>query len=90
MVDRTRFLNQESGWRWTWSSTDGGQIELSQVELQWMLHDREMVGYDFTAWVNCVAVTSGTVTVRIEQPSDRPTILFGGDCSQSFTMTITW
>ena len=90
MVDRSRFLDQEGGWRWTWSSNDGGEIELSQTEMEWHAWDRDVVGYDFTAWVDCVAVTSGTVTVRIEQPTDQPIILFGGDCSQSFTMTITW
>jgi hypothetical protein len=26
---------EKSGWRWEWESDDGGEIEFSQIELQW-------------------------------------------------------
>lgn len=82
-----RNLDEESGWRWVQSSEDGGEVEFSQVELQWSAASE---GY-YLAGVSCTAVKAGTVTVSLGQPNDRfPLLLVGNEiCEPTCTITIS-
>jgi len=81
-----RHLNEESGWRWLWSSDDGGEIEFTQVELQWSGASEGI----YVAGVGCRAVKAGSVTVSIGQPNDQfPLLLVGNEiCEPACTITI--
>jgi len=78
---------EKSGWQWAWGSNDGGEIEFSDVEVQWGGASEGI----YIAHVQCTAKKAGTVWLRIEQPPCPYELDFMGtfSCVNSCTITIT-
>ena len=76
-----------SGWLWGWESDDDGEIEFSQIELQWSGPSEGI----YVAQVQCTARKKGTVLVGVEQPDCKRNFVFlrTSSCINTCTITIT-
>gem|GEM_PF-6642780 len=78
---------EKENWQWVSWSNDGGEIEFSQIELDWSGPAEGI----YVAQVLCTARQAGTVSIRPKQAGSEPCLGFTGglSCIDVCTITVT-